>query len=229
MCPFSQVFSLIFLACQGLDVPDIVYVIQYGVCRDMLNLQRGGRGGCTSSINALFLIMYKPWALTTDLSKLPVDLSDLDQPLQAITKVSKKPERSRMAMYQRIQSGSCIRAFSAGYLGDKTPTCMWWPASPLATSCAHPQQHRLWIAFVALTTLTLASISINSFQECSWWHKTSHSLNKSSTHPPQDRNIGQWKSANYWKHFYMHSVHVHTTLTDTKLFVTSHGYLLMLK
>ena len=66
--------------------------------------------------------MYELWALTTDLSKLPVDLSDPDQPLQAITKVSKKPECTGMAMYQCIQSGSCIRAFFAGYLGDKTPT-----------------------------------------------------------------------------------------------------------
>jgi superfamily II DNA helicase RecQ len=104
-------------------VLDVEGVIQYGMCRDVPNFaQRGGRGGRSTSISAIFLLLYEPWALTADLSTLAQDLDDPDQPLQAITKTSKKPERTGVAMYRFVQSTTCSREFLANYLSDKTPT-----------------------------------------------------------------------------------------------------------
>lgn len=101
---------------------DIECVIQYGLCRDIPNtLQRCGRGGRAASTSAIFLILYESWALTADLS-LKYNLDDPDQPLQALTKTSKKPERTGVAMYRLIQSSDCIRHFFAKYLHDNTPT-----------------------------------------------------------------------------------------------------------
>jgi hypothetical protein len=72
---------------------DVEHVIQYGMCRDTPNLiQRAGCGGRSTSISAIFLLLYEPWAMTADLSALAQDLDDPDQPFQAITKTSKKPE-----------------------------------------------------------------------------------------------------------------------------------------
>ena len=106
-------------------MPDITCVIQYGMCKDIPNLvQRGGLGGHSTSTFAIFLILYEPWAMTLDLTLSTHDLDDPDQPLQAITKTSKKPERTGMAMYQLIQSPSCIRQFLASYLSDGTSTGM---------------------------------------------------------------------------------------------------------
>jgi hypothetical protein len=96
------------------------------MCRDVPNfIQRGGRGGRAPSTSAIFLLLYEPWALTADLSVLSSsaqDPDDPDRPLQAITKSSKKPERTGVAMYQLVQSTLCIRNFFAEYLSDKTPT-----------------------------------------------------------------------------------------------------------
>lgn len=104
---------------------DIEHIIQYGVCRDIPNgLQRCGRGGRAASTSALFLVLYEPWVKTADLSSLAQDLSDPDQPLQALTKTSKKPERTGVAMYRLIQSSDCIRRFFANYLCDDTPTAL---------------------------------------------------------------------------------------------------------
>jgi superfamily II DNA/RNA helicase len=108
---------------QGLDVSDIECVIQYGLCRDIPNaLQRCGRGGRAASTSAVFLILYEPWAVTADLSSFKRDLDDPDQPLHMLTKTSKKPERTGVAMYRLIQSSDCIRRFFANYLHDITPT-----------------------------------------------------------------------------------------------------------
>ena len=72
---------------------DIQCVIQYGMSRDLPNtLQQCGRGGRTPSSSALFLVLYEPWAATADLFSLTQDLDDLDQPLQVLTKTSKKPD-----------------------------------------------------------------------------------------------------------------------------------------
>ena len=108
---------------------DIQCVIQYGMSRDLPNtLQRCGRGGRAPSSSALFLVLYKPWAATADLSSLTQDLDDPDQPLQVLTKTSKKPDRTGVAMYRLIQSSTCIRRIFADYLHDQTPT---------GESCSH--------------------------------------------------------------------------------------------
>jgi superfamily II DNA helicase RecQ len=114
--------SSLFFNYQGLDVPDIQCVVQFGMCRDVPNtVQRCGRGGRAPSTSAVFLILYKPWAMATDISSVAEDLDDPDRPLQAITKTSKKPERTGVAMYRLIQTSSCMRKFFANYLADETP------------------------------------------------------------------------------------------------------------
>jgi hypothetical protein len=93
------------------------------MCRNVPNLiQRIGCGGRAAGMSAIFLLLHEPWAITTDLSSFTGNLDDPDQPLQAITKTSKKPEHIGLAMYQLVQSPSCIRRFFADYLGDETST-----------------------------------------------------------------------------------------------------------
>ena len=104
---------------------DIECVVQYGMCRDVPNtVQRCGRAGRAASTSAIFLILYEPWAMTADISSFTKDLDDPDQPLQSITKTSKKPERTGVAMYQLIQTPVCICKFFADYLADGTPSGM---------------------------------------------------------------------------------------------------------
>jgi hypothetical protein len=62
------------------------------------------------------------WAITTDISSFAEDLDDPDQPLKAMTKTSKKPDRTGLAMYRLIQLPGCMRKFFAQYLADKTPS-----------------------------------------------------------------------------------------------------------
>jgi superfamily II DNA helicase RecQ len=112
----------LLIYCQGLDVLDVECVIQYSVCRDITNLvQRGGRAGQATSTPALLLILYEPWVITADLSLFTQDLDDPDQPLQPITKTSKKPEQTGVAMYRLIHSAGCMRLFFANYFRDSTP------------------------------------------------------------------------------------------------------------
>jgi superfamily II DNA/RNA helicase len=107
-------------------VLDIECVIEYGMCRDVQSaVQRGGHCGRAALTSAIFLILYEPWAMTADISSFAEDLDDPDQPLQAITKTSKKPERTGVAMYRLVQSSSCIRRFFARYFADDTPTGMF--------------------------------------------------------------------------------------------------------
>jgi hypothetical protein len=101
------------------------------MCRDVPNfVQRGGRGGRSTSISAIFLLLYEPWALTAELSDpssstdSSQDIDDPDRPLRAITKSSKKPERTGLAMYRLVQSSVCIRKIFADYLSDQTSTGM---------------------------------------------------------------------------------------------------------
>ena len=96
------------------------------MCQDVPNVvQRCGCGGRAAGTSAIFLILYEPWVMTADVSSFAEDLNDPDQPLQAITKTSKKPERTGVAMYRLVQSSDCIRKFFARYLADNTPTGMF--------------------------------------------------------------------------------------------------------
>lgn len=69
-------------------------------------------------------MLYEPWVKNTDISSLEKELNDPDQPLQTLTKTSKKPERTGVAMYRLMQSDDCIRRFFAKYLCDDAPTAL---------------------------------------------------------------------------------------------------------
>ncbi|KAF9555907.1 hypothetical protein CPC08DRAFT_642227 [Agrocybe pediades] len=116
-------------ASTGLDISDIEVVIQYGITRDVpTTLQRGGRGGRTASVKAIFLIMYEPWVMNIELTDDPVQYtSDPDYPNGGeLGKHSTKNARTGTAMVKLIQSTeTCIRKFWAEYLNDTSPAGMF--------------------------------------------------------------------------------------------------------
>jgi superfamily II DNA helicase RecQ len=108
---------------QGLDIPDIEVVIQYGISRDVpTTLQRGGRGG-RGPKDALFLIMYEPWVNEIDLSEInvPAD-ADPDHPnVGELSRYSTKQARLGLAMIKIIQLDEvCLRLLFAVYLKDQS-------------------------------------------------------------------------------------------------------------
>lgn len=111
---------------QGLDIPDIEVVIQYGITRDVPStLQRAGRGGRNATGLAVFLMMYEPWVLDIDLSASGVEESvsalDPDYPHSGkLTKYSTKQQRTGRAMVSIVQSTTCIRKMFAEYLKDQS-------------------------------------------------------------------------------------------------------------
>jgi len=108
---------------QGLDIPDIEAVIQYGIPRDVPTaLRRGGRSGRSKTGQAIFLIMYEPWVMDVDLSVVDFTVSDPDHPIvMKLSKTSNKQERTGMAMIKIIQSKGCLRNAYAQYLEDTSP------------------------------------------------------------------------------------------------------------
>jgi superfamily II DNA helicase RecQ len=178
-------------------VLDVECVIQYGVCRDITNLvQRGGRAGRATSTPALLLILYEPWVMTADLSSFKQDLSDPDQPLKAITKTSKKPERTGVAMYQLIHSSGCIRLFFANYFHDTTPNG-GFSSYGLVHLRIDIQLRVLQTNSAAISTMTGLTWLI-SFQGGFKVKrlKRSYSLIKQPARAPQNQNIVQKRSAN---------------------------------
>ncbi|KAF8957732.1 hypothetical protein BDZ97DRAFT_1924345 [Flammula alnicola] len=109
----------------GLDISDIEAVVQYGISRDVPStLQRCGRGGRSSSGEAIFLIMYEPWALDIDLFSTEEDPTDPDFPNNGkLTKHATKIQRTGRAMIAAVQSKEdCLRGFWANYLKDLSLT-----------------------------------------------------------------------------------------------------------
>ncbi|KAH9014989.1 II DNA helicase [Lactarius pseudohatsudake] len=117
-------------ASTGLDIGDIEIVIQYGITRDVPTaLQRGGRGGRSSTGEAIFLIMYEPWVKTIDLKAVIVETaSDPDHPnVPKLTKHSTKQARTGVAMIKVIQQNEeCLRRLFATYLNDQAPDALYF-------------------------------------------------------------------------------------------------------
>ncbi|KAH9070706.1 hypothetical protein EDB83DRAFT_2517848 [Lactarius deliciosus] len=111
-----------------MDIGDIEIVIQYGITRDVPTaLQRGGRGGRSSTGEAIFLIMYEPWVKTIDLKAIIVETaSDPDHPnVPKLTKHSTKQARTGVAMIKVIQQNEeCLRRLFATYLNDQAPDAL---------------------------------------------------------------------------------------------------------
>lgn len=107
---------------QGLVIPDIEVVIQYGISRDVpTTFQRGGRGG-RGSKDALFLIMYEPWVNEIDLTEIDFHVdSDPDHPItRELPLHSTKQARLGLAMIKFIQFEVCLRLLFAVYLEDQS-------------------------------------------------------------------------------------------------------------
>lgn len=108
-------------ASTGLDIRDIYAVIQYGVTRDLITaVQRAGRAGRDSGSVAIFLTLYEPWVIDTDISNDTRTLSDPDEPLAQISDSSSKAERTGTSIYRHFQSKGCQRKDYATYMGDRT-------------------------------------------------------------------------------------------------------------
>ncbi|KAJ6476423.1 P-loop containing nucleoside triphosphate hydrolase protein [Mycena vulgaris] len=109
-------------ASTGLDVRDIVAVIDYGVPQKKPKaLQRGGRCGRNGALS-VYLVMAEPWAFTVSLDAVEHDNGDPDRPIAGhLTKFSSKPERTGLAMILYVRSLSCLRKLVRDYLADVSP------------------------------------------------------------------------------------------------------------
>jgi hypothetical protein len=125
--------------CQGLDIPDIVIVIQYGITHNVpTTLQQGGQGGSSPTSQAIFLLMYKPWVKTIDLAAVEVDAAlDPDHPnVPKLTIHSTKKAQTGITMLKIIQlEKKCLQKLFATYLRDTAPDGMY-PRLPIHI-CSH--------------------------------------------------------------------------------------------
>ncbi|KAG2751384.1 hypothetical protein P692DRAFT_20847011 [Suillus brevipes Sb2] len=105
-------------ASTGLDVQGVMFVIQYGIPKNISEaLQRGGLWG-------LYLMMIETWALEVNLIDEHNDTNDPDKPY-TITALKKNPSKrdcTGCAALQYVQSKTCLQEFFAKYLNDQTPT-----------------------------------------------------------------------------------------------------------
>ena len=91
---------------QGLDIPDIAIIFQYGIMCDVLTtLQQAGWGDHSPTSKAIFLPMYEPWVKLIDLSTIEANMvSNPDHPnIPKLTKYSTKEEHTGIAMIQIVQ------------------------------------------------------------------------------------------------------------------------------
>ena len=71
----------------GIDFNKADVVIQYGTPADgTMTIQHGGRGGRNMKDQSLFLIMYEPWAVDTNLDGLPDNRDNPDRPFSSDNK-----------------------------------------------------------------------------------------------------------------------------------------------
>ncbi|KAF7371288.1 II DNA helicase [Mycena sanguinolenta] len=108
-------------ASTGLHVDDIVAVVDYGVTQKKLTaLQRAGRGGRRGQM-AVYLCMAEPWAYSASLDAVDPNSTDPDRPIAGkLTKHSRKPARTGLAMIKYVRSSVCLRELIRQYLGDQS-------------------------------------------------------------------------------------------------------------
>ncbi|KAJ7845810.1 P-loop containing nucleoside triphosphate hydrolase protein [Mycena olivaceomarginata] len=105
-------------ASTGLHVDDIVAVVDYGVTQKKLTaLHRAGRGGRRGQM-AVYLCMAEPWAYSASLDD---NSTDPDRPIVGhLTKYSRKPARTGLAMVKYVRSKVCLRELIRQYLADES-------------------------------------------------------------------------------------------------------------
>ncbi|KAJ7314178.1 P-loop containing nucleoside triphosphate hydrolase protein [Mycena albidolilacea] len=108
-------------ASTGLHVDDIVAVVDYGVTQKKLTvLQRAGRGGRRGQM-AVYLCMAEPWAYSASLDGVEPNSTDPDRPIAGhLTKYSRKPARTGLAMVKYVRSKVCLRELIRQYLADES-------------------------------------------------------------------------------------------------------------
>ncbi|KAJ7768865.1 P-loop containing nucleoside triphosphate hydrolase protein [Mycena metata] len=107
---------------EGLDVPGINGVINYGIpAKIPMKTQRDGRGGRSTASPAFCLNLIEPWVREMDAESALLDVGDPDRPLMEAgltKKVPTKQERTGVASIHLANSDDCEREINADYYGD---------------------------------------------------------------------------------------------------------------
>ncbi|KAJ7639894.1 hypothetical protein B0H17DRAFT_1149183 [Mycena rosella] len=130
-------------ASTGLDVGDIVAVVDYGCPQNKLTgLQRGGRCGRRGQMS-VYLVMAEPWAYTASLETIDPNSNDPDRPISGrLLKNSKKPARAGLAMILYVRSKLCLREMIRRYLADDSPSALAI-STPWCCDLDHPDSPQL--------------------------------------------------------------------------------------
>ncbi|KAJ7827770.1 P-loop containing nucleoside triphosphate hydrolase protein [Mycena olivaceomarginata] len=108
-------------ASMGLHVDDIVAVVDYSVTQKKLTaLQHAGRGGRRGQM-AVYLCMAEPWAYLASFDGVDPNSTDPDRPIAGhLTKHSRKPARTGLAMVKYVRSKVCLQDLIRQYLADES-------------------------------------------------------------------------------------------------------------
>jgi superfamily II DNA helicase RecQ len=99
------------IGAQGLNVPDLILVILYGVPQTIINLQqRKGWPGHTPGMNAPCLMIAEPWACSTPTAEALAE-----------SKPGVKQKRTEPAAIQYATTDACRWKMIMDYSGDKHP------------------------------------------------------------------------------------------------------------
>lgn len=89
-------------------------------------LQRAGRALRNSHEDALFIILYDPWAKDISLDEyIEGDLCDPDRPRAKLKSSSHRRERVPFSCLKIVKSATCLRAHFASYLNDTSSAGMF--------------------------------------------------------------------------------------------------------
>ena len=70
---------------------------------------------------ALFVLLYKAWALEIKETDYTGDKSDPDHPRNDLRLASQRPERAPLSAIQLVQLRTCLHQFFVIYLDDASP------------------------------------------------------------------------------------------------------------
>ncbi|KAJ7170461.1 hypothetical protein C8R43DRAFT_944969 [Mycena crocata] len=121
----SQMLCATEGALTGLDVGDIVAVVDYGLPQmKPVSIQRSGRSGRRGQ-HAVYILMVEPWAYTASLEDVGTENADPDHPIAGhLTNYAKKAARAGLAMVLYIRCETCLHAEIQKYLADYSPDAL---------------------------------------------------------------------------------------------------------
>jgi len=113
VCLDLSTLSEFYSFSQGVDLPDIMFVIQLGICSNPMDVfQRFGRAVRNLSLHGFALLLAEDWAFDP-----PPDLPITKEKSAKSTPLTRRQKTSK-EMFEYVQSKTCLRKFMAAYLGD---------------------------------------------------------------------------------------------------------------